>query len=209
MFDHEEQEQIDAIKAWWKLYGNAVTGGVILALLAVLGFEGWRYWQQQQRVQASVLFSSLQQAVQADNSEKAREASGLIMEKYPRTAYAPRAALLVAGLNHKMGDDKSAEAQLTWAMEHGSDPAVSASARLQLAALLTDQGKGDDALKLLKEAPAGHPFTGLYADLEGDILASQGKADEAKKSYDSALAALGERSGYRAIVTAKRDALGG
>ena len=33
-YDLEEQEQIDSIKTWWKMYGNLLTGIVVVASLA-------------------------------------------------------------------------------------------------------------------------------------------------------------------------------
>jgi len=37
-YDLEEQEQIDSIKTWWKMYGNLVTGVILAGSLAVIGW---------------------------------------------------------------------------------------------------------------------------------------------------------------------------
>ena len=52
-------------------------------------------------------------------------------------------------------------------------------------------------------------FAPLYADLRGDILASAGKNADARSAYQTALAKLDAKSGYRAFIQAKLDALGG
>ncbi len=44
-YDLEEQEQIDAIKAWWTKYGNLVTWVLIVALAS---YAGWAYWNHTQ-----------------------------------------------------------------------------------------------------------------------------------------------------------------
>ena len=45
-YDLEEQEQIDSIKTWWKMYGNLVTGVVVAGSLAVIGWQGWNWHQR-------------------------------------------------------------------------------------------------------------------------------------------------------------------
>ena len=46
--DLEEQEQLDELKTWWKVYGNLVTAIVVALALAVLAWQGWNWWQRQQ-----------------------------------------------------------------------------------------------------------------------------------------------------------------
>jgi predicted negative regulator of RcsB-dependent stress response len=48
----------------------------------------------------------------------------------------------------------------------------------------------------------------LYADLKGDILVAQGKPLEARAAYQAALDKTESRSGYRALIQVKLDALG-
>ena len=74
--------------------------------------------------------------------------------------------------------------------------------------MLLDEKKYDEALKLLDTE---HPeaFTGLFADLKGDIFVAQGKMAEAKAAYKQALEKLPAAGTYRAIVQVKLDGLGG
>ena len=51
-------------------------------------------------------------------------------------------------------------------------------------------------------------YTALYSDLKGDVLAAQGKNQEARAAYQVALDKSDSRSGYRALVQVKLDALG-
>ena len=61
-YDLEEQEQLDELKTWWTMYGNLVTGILVVVALAVAGWQGWNWWQRQQAVKASAVYSSLQTA---------------------------------------------------------------------------------------------------------------------------------------------------
>ena len=54
-YDLEEQEQIAAIKDWWRKYGNVLTTGVLLVLVGIAGTQGWRYYRAQQSSSAAML----------------------------------------------------------------------------------------------------------------------------------------------------------
>lgn len=205
-YDLEEQEQLDALKDWWKQNGNHVMMAVTALCLIYAGFQGWKYWQHSQATQASMQFEALIQANSTDNKQ-VRSISGQIMEKYSGTPYAARAALLAARSNYEANDAKSAHAQLEWAVSHAKEDGIKAIAQLQLAGLQFEEKKFDDALKTLadKHDPA---FDGLFADLKGDILAAQGKTADAKKAYADAVAKLDEKGRFRRFTEQKLDALG-
>lgn len=207
-YDLEEQEQIDAIKAWWKQYGNTVLLGVAVFVAIVAGIQGWRYYQNKQVVQAAGLYEALQSAAEVHDSKRVREMAGQLMEQFPRTSYAARAALVAAKSNYEAGDSKSAKAQLQWVVEQTKSEELKDAARLRLAGLLLDEKNYAEALRLLetKHSPA---FDGLYADLRGDVLAASGKGADARAAYQSALEKMDQASGYRGLVQMKLDGLGG
>ena len=61
-YDLEEQEQIDALKAWWQQYGNLVVLAALACLITIAGFQGWRYYRAQQMERAATLFGQLDEA---------------------------------------------------------------------------------------------------------------------------------------------------
>jgi predicted negative regulator of RcsB-dependent stress response len=205
-YDLEEQEKLDELKAWWKHYGNFVTWAVIVLMLGFAGYKGWQIYQHQQNTQASQLYESLQQLNPTD-TKAVRETSAQIIEKYSRTIYAGRAALLAARANYQAGDRKSAVAQLQWAMANGGDLAVKSIASLQLASVQLEDKQYDAALKTLEIKHAAG-FDGLVADMKGDVLAAQGKKEEAKKAYQEALIKLNSEAPLHKYTEQKLDALG-
>jgi predicted negative regulator of RcsB-dependent stress response len=207
MYDLEEQEQIDTLKAWWKRHGNKVTVGIALVAAVIAAAQGWRYYQATQRQQAAVLYDVLETVANERDLKKIREAAGQIMEKYPSTGYAPRAALISAAANYESGDAKSAKAQLQWVVDHASEARLKDTARLRLAGILLDEKAFADALKLL-DAKHDAAFDGMYADLRGDVLVAQNKPADAAKAYQEALQKLDPKAPYRNLVQMKRDALG-
>lgn len=69
-YDLEEQEQIDTLKTWWKMYGNLVTSLLTVAALAVLGWQAWNWYQNKQAVEAAGVFAALEQAVAAGDAQR-------------------------------------------------------------------------------------------------------------------------------------------
>lgn len=215
-YDLEEQEQLDELKTWWKMYGNLVTGILLAVALAAVAWQGWNWWQRQQSIQASAVFSGLQTAVAQKDAKRARELAGELIDKYSATAYAGMGALLAARTQVDAGDARNARVQLAWAAENAKDLGLRELARLRLAAVLLDDKAYDEALKQLATEPAA-PFAPRFAELRGDVFAAQGKNAEARDAYDAALtkfAALAkgdearQRGGYSEVVQAKRDSLG-
>jgi len=210
-YDLEEQEQIDSIKTWWKMYGNLVTGIVVAGSLAVIGWQGWNWHQRSQSAQASAIYAALEQAVAVRDAQKVKAAAGELAEKFGGTSYAALGALVAARQSFDAGDLKTAKAQLTWAAEHGKDE-IRDLARLRLAAVLLDEKAYDDALKQLEAAHAP-AFAARFLELKGDVLAASGKKPEARTAYKAALDKGGSREGRggnagRELLQQKLDNLG-
>ena len=215
-YDLEEQEQLDELKTWWKMYGNLVTSVLVVLALAAVAWQGWNWWQRQQSAQASALYSGVQTAAAQRDAKRVRELAGELIEKYSSTTYAGMGAMLAARVQADAGDAKSARVQLAWAAENAKDPGLRDLARLRMASLMLDEKAYDEALKQLATEPAA-PFAPRFSELRGDILAAQGKLPEARAAYDAGLAKFDalakddearQRSGYREVIQTKRDALG-
>ncbi len=205
-YDLEEQEQLDALKTWWSAHGNDVLIAVAAVAVAFAGFQGWKYYQHRQALEASVQYEALTQ-LDIKDVKQVRSISGQLMEKYSGTPYAARAALMAARANYEAGDAKSAHSQIEWAMAHAREDAVKAIALLQLASLQFEDKKYDEALKTIGEKHDA-AYDGLLLDLKGDILVAQGKPADAKKAYTEALASMDEKSKLRRYTEQKLDALG-
>lgn len=207
-FDLEEQEQLDELKAWWKANGATVILVAAVFLATVAAVQGWRYYQRNQGDQAAALYGTLQQTLASNDGKRIRDAAASVMERFPRTVYASRAALISAKASFDAGDTQSASLQLQWVIDHAGEEELVEVARLRLAGILLDQKKYDDALRLL-DAKHGESFDGLYADLKADVLAAQGKVAEARAAYRMALERTDKKSPYRNLIQIKLDALGG
>jgi len=205
--DLEEQEQLDALKQFWKQYGTLIITLAFLALATFAGVKGWNYYQRGQSEQASVLFGKLEEAVRKNDVAQTGSLGAEIVDKYGSTAYGPMAALLLAKTSHENGDSAAAATRLLWAIDKARDDETAALARLRLAGIRLDEKNYDEALALL-DAKHRQAFAPLYSDLRGDVLAAQGKPAEARAAYKQALEKSLPNSNYRNVVQIKLDALG-
>ena len=221
VYDLEEQEQIAAIRGWWKQYGGWAIGIILIVAIAAMGWYGWQSYLKSQNAEASRVYLVLQQASAQQDTGRIKQAAGELVTKYPSSQFAALGALLAATSLQAAGDSKSAEAQLNWVAAEGSD-AVRGIARLRLAGMQMDDKNFEGALKTLSETPPPG-FAARYDAAKGDVYVAQGKLIEARASYDAALKLLapdmkeaspnaefaGSEPGQllRRLVIEKRDAL--
>ncbi|MGO4332410.1 YfgM family protein [Cupriavidus sp. 2TAF22] len=206
-YDLEEQEQLESLKAWWRQYGNTVTWALIAGLLAFAAWSGWNYWQRKQAGEAALLYEQVVKAADSRDVERIKRAAGDLEQKFGKTAYGPMSALVAAKVLYDAGDLAGAKVQLQWAIDHG-DGEYAYLARVRLAGVLLDEKAYDQGLALLKDEPPA-PFTALYADRRGDLLAAQDKRADARTAYRQALDKLNANdAAMRQIIQFKLDALG-
>ncbi len=205
--DLQEQEQLDALKAFWNKQGNLITWALVLALGAFAAWNGWNYWQREQGLKAGAMFEDLDRAVAAGDVEKTTRVFADMKERYAGTAFAQQGGLAAAKLQAAKGQADAAKASLAWVAEKGTEEEVRTIARLRLAALQADTQQLDEALKTLDAAKA-EGFEALVADRRGDILMLQGKKDAARTAYQAAYKTMGEKVDYRRLIEAKLTAMG-
>lgn len=206
-FDLEEQEQIDALKQFWKQYGGFIVALLVASIATVGGVQGWKYYKRAKAEDASALYMKLEEASRKNDVGEVRKLGAEIVDKYGATAYGPMAALVTAKTNYEAGDAAAAAGQLQWAIGHADDEETAALASLRLAAIRLDEKKYDEALKFL-DAKHGDALVPLFADLRGDVLVAQGKPAEARTAYKLALEKSAAGGNYRSVVQIKLDALG-
>ncbi len=207
VYDLEEQEQIDEIKAWWRRYGNALLLLVIVAALTVAAVFGWRTYNDRQGLEAGELYVQLQAAVSSNENKKVQDISATMIDRYPRSGYTQFAALAAGRAAFETGSLADARTSLKWVVEHAKDDGTRDLARLRLATVALDEKKYDEALAALQAAPV-EAMAALFADLKGDILAVQEKTTEAHSAYQLALDKTEAKSGYRNVIQGKLDSLG-
>jgi predicted negative regulator of RcsB-dependent stress response len=205
--DLQEQEQLDALKSFWKTYGNLITWALIAALAVYAGLNGWKWWQRDQSAKAAAMFDQLELAAQGGDAQRAGQIFNDLKERYPRTVFAEQAGLVAARVQFDRGQADAAKASLTWVADNAGEDEYKTVARLRLAGLLLQVKDYDAALKQLDQAKAP-TFEALVADRRGDVLLAQGKTADARSAYLAAWKAMDEKIEYRRLIDAKLTALG-
>lgn len=207
-YDHQEQEQIATLKAWWDKYGNLVTSLVTAVLVAYASWTGWNYWQRSQSAKAAVLYEELVKAVESNDAAKRARASADLKDKFNGTAYAQMGALVAARAAFDAADLKAAKAELLWVAEHGKNDEFKAIARIRLAGVLLDEKAYDEGLKTLS-GDFPDQFAALVADRRGDLYVGLNKLDDARAAYQMALDKTEVKNPARSLIQLKLDAVGG
>ncbi len=185
--DYEtEEQQLEAIKKWWKENSTNIIGGIVLGAAAIFG---WRYYgdmQTQHLFEASSLYEQIRSSA-ADNKDLDKQQIRVnnVLADYADTPYASLSALVYSKQLLQNNDATKAQQQLSWVIQHADEASFKMIARLRQARLLFMAQQYEQALTLLSiEYPSS--FTALYEELKGDIYLAQGKQAEAQTAYDKA-----------------------
>lgn len=201
-----EEEQIEAIKAWWKRNGKSIIAGVLLGVAVVVGGKVWLGHQHQRAAEASAQYQILIDALDKDDTGQVLQQGERLTGQYADTPYAALAALAMAKIKLEQGKPDEARAQLQWVIEHAKQADLKHIARLRQAKILFAGGKGDQALTLLNSGDPG-TFKAAFEELKGDIYTRQGKRQLARNAYETALAGM-PQGVSRKYLKMKLDDLG-
>jgi predicted negative regulator of RcsB-dependent stress response len=205
--DLEEQEQLDELKHFWKQYGELITWALIAVFGALAAWNGYHYWQRNQAAQAAMMYDEVERAAASGEASRLDRALADMKERFGGTAFAQQAGLLAAKTYYDKGNVDASKAALSWVAGKSSDEGYQAIAKLRLAGVLLEAKAYDEALKQLS-GTFPKDFAALAADRRGDVLAAQGKKNEAKAEYQKAYQGMDERTEYRRLVEVKLNALG-
>jgi predicted negative regulator of RcsB-dependent stress response len=201
--DLQEQEQLENLKAFWAKWGALISSLVTLILLAFAGWNGWNWYQRDQGLKASVLFESIEQAVEAPDLDKAQRLVGEMQTRFAGAAYTAQATLLVA---QAVPADKALPL-LQWAATQGKPADLSDLAKLRLAGLHLEAKRLPETLVALDgiKSPA---FAALIADRRGDVATLQKDVAKAREQYSLAYQSMEPELPYRRLVEAKLMSVG-
>ncbi len=202
-----DNEREEALREWWRDNWAWILGGIVLgiALLA-----GWNYWGTHQRKQsetAAQLYSDVETALTNRDAAKSEEALAALTAKFDSSPYSAQGRLAVAKLHVDAGKYAEAETRLRQVADGSKDKELANVAKLRLARLLIQQGKNDDAVKLLEPLTAGG-FGAEAREVRGDALFAKGDKEGARAEYAAALTDA-DAAVDRSLVELKLQDVGG
>ncbi|MFS1985099.1 YfgM family protein [Vibrio breoganii] len=183
LYDSEEQ-QVEAIKDWWKENGKAVILGAVIGLG---GLFGWRYYQDSvvdgQEATSDAYGKSIQ-ALQAQGLDATEQVQTFINDNADRE-YAVLAALQLSQSQVAAAEYKEALAQLEWAKANTKDDAIVPVITLRVARVKAETGDIDGAIADLSAMQVAG-WEGRVAELKGDLLLRNGDSEGALTAYSEA-----------------------
>jgi predicted negative regulator of RcsB-dependent stress response len=181
-----DDEQLEAVKRAFTEYAPWILGGVVLGVGGWFGYQYYRSHQNSVALQAAGQFNQMTTALQMNDGKKSMELAQQLIKDFPNSPYADQAQLTIARIDVEAGKSADAVAPLTLVMNNSKDSELKQVARLRLARVLIDQGKPDDALKMLAEGTPGS-FAGRYHEVHGDALYAKKDIPGATAEYTLAL----------------------
>ena len=208
-----EEEQIAAIKKWWKENWMSLLGGVLIGVGILFGGKYWWENRNFHAEAASIEYEAMIQSLTQNKTEEASDHAAALLGQYADTPYAGLAALTMAKIKTDKGDLATAKSHLRWAIDNVQLPEVQTEAQIRLARVLLAEEKYDEALQRL-DGIKSPEYKAATEELKGDIYVARGDKEKARIAYGIAMAELDQSSTnasprLRNFLQMKLDDLGG
>ncbi len=184
-----EEEQVAAIKRWWKENGVSTITGIVVGIIIIAGWNFWQSSQQDKALQASAMYVQLQASIAKEDYDSSAKITERISQQYGSTAYASYADLMLAKIKVQQGDLQAAKTILEKQMKNAGSVELRNIARIRLIKLLQASNKNEKGLQLIAEVDpsTSQGFSASYDELTGDLYVALDRLGEARTAYKSAV----------------------
>ncbi|MBA6354312.1 MULTISPECIES: tetratricopeptide repeat protein [unclassified Colwellia] len=185
-----EEQQVEAIKGFWKENGTAVIAGLVLGFAGFIGFNVYKDTQLENEVLTSDAYQTVMESAGVDGKAFSASASKFIAENKD-SSYASLTALALAkeAATHK--DWPQVAIHLASAIESSSNQGIKAIASVRLARVQIQLEQYTEALATLS-VTLPESFKSAIEETKGDAYFKQGKVELARNAYQAALDVEGQ-----------------
>jgi len=168
-----EEQQVEAIKKWWRENYKSVAAAFILGIGSILGVQ---FYQQNKLMTSEAASNNYEATLSAALNNQADVISGrteILKKEFQGTLYASQAALIYAKSLADKGELQAAIEQLQWVRNNTTDVTFKQIAIIQNAQLLAANEKKEQAIQLLNSGSVEEQsvFKPIRMEVKGDILA--------------------------------------
>lgn len=183
-----EEEQVEALKRWWKENSTATIVGLVMGLVIILGWNYWQDHKKEQAAQASATYDQLLKALDEGKHESAEKLAERIKEQFKGTEYAAFSGLFEAKLKTQQGDLAAAK-QILKTVAAEPNKQLSNIAKIRLVRLMLATGEYEQGLQVINsvDAKEAASYSANYDELVGDLYVALDRLDEARTSYQNAM----------------------
>lgn len=179
-----EEQQVDAIKQFWKDYGTSILVGAVVGLG---GLYGWNTYSDMKITAAQKASEAFQAAsVQVNDEAALAGAVASFSKEHGQAGYQAMLDLLLAKSAVEAGELAKAEDALKKVIAAKPGAGLDMVATIRLARLQAEQGQVGTALATLEQVTDA-AFAAQKEELKGDFLVRQGELDKAKLAYQAAM----------------------
>lgn len=182
-----EEQQVEALKKWWKENGTSLIVGLFVGVSSLFG---WRYYVEQDNnhaVTASNMYMQVMQSAATQTiDDKIIDIHNQLINEYADTPYAALASLALAKTEYEKDNAEGAAAQLELAVKYSNDEVTKQTASLRLVSVYIEQKKYDEAMSLLN-MKHNAAYDAQYEELKGDVFNARGEIAQARIAYDNAI----------------------
>lgn len=181
-----EEEQLEAIKKWWKQHSSMILTVLSVVLLIIAGYRYWNWHKDTQKAQASTAYEHLMVALSNKDNKVVKAYANQLIENHNHTVYSDIAHLTLAKLYVAKDKYDEANNQLKIVASESTMPALKQVAKLRLARVQTMKQQYEDALNTLEKVD-DNAYLVVINELKGDIYAKSGEYKKAISYYKLAM----------------------
>lgn len=181
-----EEEQLEAIKKWWKRYSTPILMVLSVIMLIIAGYRYISWHQEKVAFEASNSYERLMIAYANGNSQEIKSYANDLINHHSESVYADAARLLLAKVSISKNHYAKAEKLLSDLSTHSKSLVFKQIAQIRLARVLLAEKSYEKALSALSIVH-DKAYEPLVLELTGDILTASGQYTKAVAAYRSAI----------------------
>ncbi len=181
-----EEQQVDAIKNWWKENGNTL---IIGAVVGLAGLWGWRFYNESVisgQESSSQAYSDMLVQFEAQGSEKGLDSISAFVNDNIDNNYGVLASLLLAKEAVMQKDFALAKTQLVQLQSQNSYMPLNAVINLRLARVQAELAEYPEALATLALI-SEKSFLAKAYQVKGSVYLKQGEQEKARSAFQDAI----------------------
>jgi len=179
-----EEQQVEAIKGFWKENGTAIIVGIGIGLAGLFGWQQYNDMVIEGKETQSIAFQSVLQGIDSEDGIAQAEA---FTKENTGSGYALLTSLVAAQKAVENKDFDAAKVHLNMAVSNSPSAAIADLAKIRLARVETQLGDTAGALLTLTSVQSTS-YSDQVQEVKGDIYVLTKEFDKAKQAYDAVLA---------------------
>lgn len=179
-----EEQQVEAIKGFWKENGTAIIVGIGIGLAGLFGWQQYNDMMIEDKETQSIAFQSVLEGIDSEDGMLAAEA---FTTENTDSGYALLTRLVAAQKAVENKDFDAAKLHLTMAVSNSPNVAIADLAKIRLARVESQLGDNVGALATL-DSVQSISYSDQVQEVKGDIYVITKEFDKAQEAYAAVLA---------------------